>query len=366
MTYQNSITNLLSLLYQERKLIAYVYEAKSEKRIFTAAELLPLCQGNGERLERLIHHGILQERLGKYELKTSVFEFLALSLGELSTSRYLQFELDAFQDYLQHLPENSSPLSVSTQLSSAVRKLEQGLSDAWKDYEKHPDSEKKEALQKMIRNMRSMIWEDDKIEVYKQEELESLLIHLEELMKEVVQKLKENKYERTQVPATALLQQRINHLKDLQAQGKTLAYSNLQVLLEDQPAIWLESPVISRPRIATSQLYQAQALGILQRIHNKKKKNIPIPDTSLPNSLPQVEKGDVPRWDLHAFKKSFEATDKDLFIFIQEYDFPQEITAAEKLSLFLQLVDQFGSEWNQTQTHSTYDGVQYLQIFSKH
>lgn len=273
MAHQQSISEFLILLYQERILIADLYKKRANKRLYLKSELLKLCRENTERLDRLLQWEVLKPRSGKFELNQSLLESFSVLLRLPTTSSTFSQLTQEFKDHVHAMGKGSAHSDLLFRGKTLIRKLEESMLHGLEQQEISHDLGGIEKWIDDINELRSYLWGEQKIEIYRDVEMDALIQDLEQLLRESLKSLGNMRrgLEKGRI-GEDLLQTKMRKLRGLQKMGQLLERTNLNALLANKHPVLLENVETFRPRIASQQVKNKSSLAFLAKFNKKGKK----------------------------------------------------------------------------------------------
>ena len=254
-------------------LIADLYEKRTYKRLYLKSELLKLCRENPERLDKLIQWEVLKPRQGKFELNQSLLEsFSALLRLPTSAPRFslLMKELKESESVSR---QSLGQTPVLAKRKTLLRNLEESILQALEEAAINHDVEAIEKLANEFRQLRSFLWEEKGLRVYRDVEMDGLIQDLEQLLQEALNSLENIKEGLGKGRSTTdSLQTKMMKLTGLQRGGKLRTQTNLEMILNSKHPLLLEQAETFKPRITSQQLKEKSSLNFLSKFNKKAKK----------------------------------------------------------------------------------------------
>lgn len=83
------------------------------------------------------------------------------------------------------------------------------------------------------------------------------------------------------------------------------------------------------------------------------------------DELLQTETEEEIQINLEEVKNAFLAGSHDLFAFVTHYDFRKEVSFADRVTLYSQLISQYEDKFKVTDQYNEKDNIAYLLVFPK-
>lgn len=273
LAHQQSISDFLILLYQERILITDLFEKRGHKRLFLKSELLKLCRDNSERLDKLIQGEILKPRLGRFELNQSLLESFSVLLRLPSTSDRFTHFVEELRGQVEATHQTAGKLEFLHRRKNLIRNIEESVLQALERAARSQDKNSIEKLAGEIKELQNYVWQEKGLKIYRDIELDGLIQDLGQLLQEGLNSL-ENILTGLQKGKSKdrLLHIKMMKLSELQRTGSLENQTNLKTLLETKHPVLLEQVETLRPRISSQQLFHKSSLVFLSKVKKKSKK----------------------------------------------------------------------------------------------
>lgn len=274
MAHQQSITELLIILYQERILIAELYEKREQKRLYQKSEILSMCRENEERLDRLLQGEILKPRGGSFELNQSLIESFTTLLKLPSSYLPFSFLISELKRELSELKTGPEihDLAILHKVKRLFRNLEESFIHELEREQVILQEESINMLSKKALDLQAFIWQEHNLQIYRDSELEVLIQDLSQLLREGLKSL-ENLSNRLCSGKTSQYEflQKLNFWKNNKAQSDFFKNTNFEEVMKQYDSLLLDELQNYRPRI-TSQQIRTKAASKL--ISNSRKRRL--------------------------------------------------------------------------------------------
>lgn len=387
----DKIEELLSELYQHRKLFSALFERRMSE--ITEEAVFELIDGSSEKLERLAAFGLLVRTPGHIKLADQLQDFFCeyMEVDETVHVLYIQENLDEIrklsgywlkdrQDrYLLRIKKHLRGILRITALN--VKTLRANMEETYttegnfelKKEKLEEVRSQRDALEGVIRAVEAML--DDRLffrtaadeELLQIVHLLKVMLHesrhnLIEIQHKVISYL--NHIERRAAVVDKVL--RLKMLKDrhyLQQQTDFYLQAGRNA---DLPRIYNE-PL--RTRISLNELQQEEAMQELVLRVREKLKYRKFLEQNRAGELPEsVFSGDEQienRINLYALKNIFLKRSGDLFSFVMEHDFEESINHAERIGVFCQLASRFAAEFDFPEETKAVGDLEIAVVYAK-
>ncbi|MEO1215914.1 MAG: hypothetical protein AAFY45_20425 [Bacteroidota bacterium] len=250
MTDKQSIADWIGLLYQERKLIDFILLQSRERLLFSKEELLPFCRNNPERFQRLLDQNFLQEKGGNFAASVVLIEF--------SGSNEIAFSLDAYiqeiSDRLQNLQQGND--RHISEWKRCLYQVEEVFLIKAEELSVERNQKEVNHFQQQIRELRIILL-DEKLAGIISEEVEILYLELRQGLKELEQSM--NRISQgIEIPFN-------QKLRSIKNQKELTSKKEVQELMKNQHAFFLDQTLQIKPRISSTDLEAEEALYTLAK-----------------------------------------------------------------------------------------------------
>ena len=378
---------LLSEMFVKRKSLAYRYDYALE-----------MVDYKEEKLQFLIDHSVIYKNGDFLELATQYLDFFENVLGvneEINTSyineniRSVRENIDYFlnekneirrYNYLRFIKNTFKKIALST-LKNVVD-LRRNIDTTFKNEPNYKNKKAKlENLDRKRRDILDLIHQTETLisseektffKAALDEELNSIIIQVKhdliecshnliETEKQIIEFLNQIKYQSGIIEKL----RKVKYLKDqfiIQAGTdikKVLSQHNLLVF-EKQPTYPVK---LSPDFLATDEAFEA-IKRISSRIKTKAEIKIPVAENISRDQLDTQIQEEV-LINLEEVKNNFMATGNNLFNFLMNYDFLKEVSFAERVTLYCQLISQYEELFEITSSYETFQDIEYTLVYPK-
>ncbi len=115
--------------------------------------------------------------------------------------------------------------------------------------------------------------------------------------------------------------------------------------------------------LSTDEAFEA-IKRISGRIKTKAKIKIPVAENISRDQLDTQIQEEV-LINMEEVKNNFMATGNNLFNFLMNYDFLKEVSFAERVTLYCQLISQYEEIFDITSTYETFQDIEYTLVYPK-
>ena len=392
----NSVDEIIKILGRANKLIAGMFE-KRTLVVFRYSEALSLMDDDENRLCLLIEKEVIHQNGMYVELDERFLEFFELLLeanedintasidDNLSQLRenmdyYLQENISQRQkNYLREVKSIFRRIAKIT-LRNAVL-LQYSIDSTYKNEPNYRIKiAKLENLDKKRINIQRFIFEVEKIILKKDliffnramdDELSGILLHLREDLQTTSHHLIKCQQDvinfLNQIRVNIVLVEKIRKVKYLRDQMVLKAKSNLVDILKNDTSILIEGNTSSIFRLSLNYLASDSAKDVLLKvnrsvIYGRSKTSVQAKAFNESDLIEQVDRLDYINLDnimLHFF-----ASDDELFPFVLNYKFNQEVDMEKRITIFCQLVSIYEPQLDIKDEYGNYDKYEYARVFA--
>ena len=353
LTYKHSISETISLLYQERKLINFLLERRDEAVLFSQNELLRHGRNNPESLQRLFQLGILQGHKDAAYINQSFFAWLNLS-KPFKEEKLWDFQLIVFEHLFELL--DPTPLELA-ELKRAFQNLEEFVLEEAEQIILISDKQQALVFNEKVQELRQkIIAASGKYEL--EDELQLLIRQSLITLKSIALSLS-SFYEQ----AHTAFHLKLKKIKQLKDQAKLNAKSEALQYLEKEASLNMEPLGIHKFQLSLDYLAGTQVRPLLKYI--KKLGSSPQKESKL--SKPELElEAREDNWiGLWELKESFEGSKKDLYSFLAEQEFLGKHSENMLKEYFFLLTQSFGAGWRWTEENVSVEGKTFPKVYAK-
>ena len=378
---------LLSEMFVKRKSLAYRYDFALE-----------MVDYKEEKLQFLIDHSVIYKNGDYLELDTQYLEFFENVLGvneEINTSYinenirsirenivYLLNEKNEIRkyNYLRFIKNTFKKIGLSTIRN--VVDLRRNIDTTFKNEPNYRNKKSKlENLDRKRLDIKDLIeqteflisnQEETFFKSALDEELKLIIIQLKrdliecshnliETEKQIIEFLNQIKYQSGVIEKL----RKIKYLKDQFIIG---ASTDIEEVLDKRNLVIFEKhptyPVkLSADFLATDEAFET-IKRISGRIKTKAEIKIPVAENISRDELDTQIQEEI-LINLEEVKNNFLASGNNLFNFLMNYDFLKEVSFAERVTLYCQLISQYENMLEITSTYETYQDIEYTLVYPK-
>ncbi|MEM6802444.1 MAG: hypothetical protein AAF696_13630 [Bacteroidota bacterium] len=333
LSYKHSISETISLLYQERKLINFLLEQAGERLIFSQNELLRFGRNNPESLQRLFQVGILYGQKDTTYLNQAFFSWAKLP-DSLTQGNLWELHLDHL-DQLLEIPHLTHPeirevkviLQSVKEISFDQAELILLGSDKQTAWDFH--LKVRELIQKIVLAAGKSTQED---------ELQLLVWQVLHTLKSISQTLL-TFYKQAHTD----FHRKLKRIKQLKDQGNLDRNSKEIQYIEEESSLFFE-PTQSAKLILSPRQLAGEKISNLLKL-KKGLGNITKTARSKPADEGSLQMFEKEKLDLLELKEAFEATKQDLYSFLSEQESLKEHAGEGIREYFFLLSQSFGANW---------------------
>lgn len=388
---------LLTEMFEKRKILSFRY-----------SDALALLKDDENRLKLLIEKEVIHQNGNFVELDARFMDFFELLLEaneEINTA-----VIDENIEYLHELMDYYLKERIATRKASYVRNikitfqkiarttirnimnLQTSIDNAFKHeptYQikiaKLENLDKKRInIQQLIDTTENLILHDER-QFFQQatdDELNRILLELRRELQLSAHSLIRAQQDiinyLNQIKSQVILVEKIRRVKYLQDQFELRAKSNLAEILESEHSILLEGTAPSSFKLSINYLNSDEARPIILKVM----KNLQHRETIRSNEAGAFSDEDLASQSMYqetisleetvgnyiqaqteAMWKDATAQPEDLFSFLMQYPFRQEVSEEERTTLFCQIVSLYESQFRISEEFGIYKNYEYARIY---
>lgn len=387
----DKIEELLSELYQHRKLFAALFERRmsdiSEEAVYD------LIDGSSEKIDRLSAYELLVRTPGHIKLADQLHDFFCeyMEVDETVHVHFIQENLDEIrklsgywlkdrQDrYLLRIKKHLRGIIRITGLN--VKTLRSNMEETYTtegNFELKKDKleevrRQRDALEGVIRAVEHMLDDSLFFRTASDEEMLQIIHRLKVMLHESRHNLIEiqhkvisylNHIERRAAVVDKVL--RLKMLKDRHYLQQQTDFYLQAKRSNDLPYVYNE-PLRSRLSLADIQQEESMqelVLKVREKLNYRKHLEQNLAG-DLPESAFSGEEQEENRINLYALKNIFLKRSGDLFSFVMEHEFDEPQSDAERIGIFCQLASRFSAEFEFPDETRTADGIEVAVVYGK-
>jgi hypothetical protein len=394
MLHFNNIKELLNLLARTKELLTEMFE---KRKSFAYKYEMALELADEEVVEILIAKGVLRQSGAYIELDEQYLGFFEqiLEVNEEINTAYIQENIGQVKQNINfYLQENNEQRKYSylKQVKSAMRKigritlrniidLNRNIENAFKSEPNYKIKivrlesfdQKRKDIQQLIEQTERMILGEEEQTFFKtamDDELKyitsQLRLKLTEARHNLIETQKQVIEFLNQVKFQSRLVEKIKQVKYLKDQFELKAKTNLVEVLQKSNAVNFESKPAYPLRLSLDNLQTDEARNSIEKVAFKlkqgKRNALPVAE-GISDAYLQTETEEEIFINLQAMRNGFAASNKNLYQFVMEYNYPRTVLLDEKLTIFCQLVSMYELEFSVTDDYGKENQIEYAMVF---
>lgn len=394
----DTIKEFIEILYKERKVIDFLFTKR--KRTVSYENLLSFVDYNSDKIEYLLDEEILIKSGNSIELNDELKDFFEKfsNATEDINNEYTSGLIADLKTKTEIFAEEKKPdkrdeyllkikiilRKIGKNIFGNINQIRKNINDDFiteKNYKikkiKLEDYSKKAGqIEMLISNVKSLLRSSDWEYFLKIAEDNALLYIITDLRKDIslawinfgdiTQKIIDF---HNQIRQQSDFYKKIQIIKRLKDKRILTENSNIEKVILNQNALFLSenqrfSTQLSIPYLQTDDAYYS----ILKVKQNYKKKNAKSKQNianEIANERFKEKKKTVTTISPAKLKQLFLATDNELFDFIQNYDFNEELSLEQKTTLFCKIASQYNDELKHTGEYVDFNNIEYAVIKAK-
>lgn len=398
MNHFNSIRELLNTLSRGHKLLAEMFEQR--KSLHYRYELaLELMDGNEDVIKLLLSKNIIRQNGTLLELDDNFLKFFEeiLEVNEDINTSYINENIrqvkDEYMLYFLQASTDSERFKYLKAVKSALRKigritmrnivdLNRNIENAFKTEPTYKIKLSKlenyklklEAIQQMIVQTEKLL-NEDALTFFKtatDEELKyiktELILDLTESRQNLIETRKQIIEYINQVKYQSKFIEKLRQLKYLRDQFEIKHKTNIIEVLSKTHSLAFEAKPFYSLKLSLESLQQEDVRKIIKKVINNYHTGV-SPRKLVAENLTavdlKVETEKEIHINLYEVKKNFKTSGKHLFDYIYEYKFPREVSFAERVTIYCQMISIFEDEFVISENFELHDKVEYALIYPK-
>ncbi|MEO8149537.1 MAG: hypothetical protein ABI723_17990 [Bacteroidia bacterium] len=375
-------------MFEKRKSLLYKYEYA-----------LDLMEGNEDVIKLLLSKNIIIQSGTLLELDDQFLKFFEeiLEVNEEINTSYINENIrqvkDEYMLYYLQAKTDSERFTYLKRIKSALRKigritmrnivdLNRNIDNAFKlepnykiklsKLENH--KLKLEAIQLMIVQTEKLLNEDE-LTFFKtatDEELKyirtELILDLTESRQNLIETRKQIIEYINQVKYQTKFIEKLRQLKYLRDQFEIKHKTNIFEVLSNSHSIAFEVKPLYSLKLSIERLQQDEVYQLIKKVSSKYKSGI-NPKKLVSENLSEDDMKSETEKEIHInlreVKKNFAASGKHLFEYISEYEFPREVSFAERVTIYCQMISIFEDEFEVSESFKRQDQIEYALVYPK-
>ncbi|MBN9349342.1 MAG: hypothetical protein J0H55_01545 [Chitinophagaceae bacterium] len=375
-------------MFEQRKSLHYRFELA-----------LDLMDGNEDVIKLLLSKNIIRQNGNLLELDDQFLKFFEeiLEVNEEINTSYINESIrqvkDEYMAYYLQAASDSERFKYLKAVKSALRKigrttmrnivdLNRNIDNAFKletnykiklsKLENH--RVKMEAIQQMIVQTEKLLNEealtffktatDEELKYIKTElilELTESRHNLIETRKQIIEYINQIKYQSKFI-------EKLRKLKYLRDQFEIKHKTNINEVLSNTHSLAVETKTFYSLKLSLEKLQQDGVYQLIKKVSSKFKSGI-NPKKNAAENLSEDDLRNETEKEIHInlrqVKKKFATSDKNLFDFISEYQFPKEVSYDERVTIYCQMISLFESEFEVSENFERQDILEYALVYPK-
>lgn len=394
MLHFTNIKELLNLLARTKELLTEMFE---KRKSFAYKYEMALELADEEVVEILIAKGVLRQSGAYIELDEQYLGFFEqiLEVNEEINTAYIQENIGQVKQNINfYLQENNEQRKYSylKQVKSAMRKigritlrniidLNRNIENAFKSEPNYKIKivrlesfdQKRKDIQQLIEQTERMILGEEEQTFFKtamDDELKyitsQLRLKLTEARHNLIETQKQVIEFLNQVKFQSRLVEKIKQVKYLKDQFELKAKTNLVEVLQKSNAVNFEAKPAYPLRLSLDNLQTDEARNSIEKVALKlkqgKRNALPVAE-GISDAYLQTETEEEIFINLQAMRNGFAASNKNLYQFVMEYNYPRTVLMDEKLTIFCQLVSMYELEFSVTDDYGKENQIEYAMVY---
>jgi hypothetical protein len=385
------IEELLSELYQHRKLLAALFERRmtevSEEAVFE------LIDGSSEKLERLAAYELLVRTPGHVKLADDLESFFSeyMEVDETVHVLYIQEhlnEIKRLQDYWLQDRQERYLLRIRKQLRGIIRITALNVKTLRNNMEETYTTEgnfdlkrkkledvrnQRDALEAVIRAVERMLEDDMFFRSASDEEMLQIVHMLKLVLRESRHNLIEIQHKviayLNHIERRAAVVDKVLRLKMLKDRHYLQQQSDFHRVAEAGMGLPLAGNEALRSRLSLSAMRDEEVLQeLVLKVRARLKLRTQLAQNlagEMPEGVLAAEESVENTINLYALKNIFLKRSGDLFSFVMEHDFEEPITEDGRIGVFCQLASRFAAELEFSDETREFDGIEVAVVHGK-
>jgi hypothetical protein len=375
-------------MFEKRKSLSYKYEYALE-----------VMEGNEDVIKLLVSKNIIRQSGNLLELDDQFLKFFEdiLEVNEEINTSYINENIrqvkDEYMLYFLQATTDSERFKYLKAVKSALRKigritmrnmvdLNRNIENAFKTEPNYKIKLSKlenhklklEAIQQMIVQTEKLLNEDE-LTFFKtatDEELKyiktELILDLTESRQNLIETRKQIIEYINQIKYQSKFIEKLRQLKYLRDQFEIKHKTDIIEVLSNTHSLAFEAKPFYSLKLSLENLQQDGVYQLIKKISGKYKSGI-NPKKLIAENLSaddlKVETEKEVHINLHEVKKNFATSDKHLFDYIYEYEFPREVSFAERVTIYCQMISIFEDEFQVSENFERQDKIEYALVYPK-
>ena len=398
MNHFNSIRELLNTLSRGNKILAEMFEKR--KLLYKYDYALDILDGDKDNVVKLLlSKNIIRQNGNLLELDDQFLKFFEeiLEVNEEINTSYIHESIrqvkDEYMLYYLQATSDSERFKYLKDVKSALRKigrttmrnivdLNRNIENAFKTEPNYKTKLSKlenhklklEAIQQMIVQTEKLLNEDE-LTFFKtatDEELKhiktELILNLTESRQNLIETRKQIIEYINQIKYQSKFIEKLKQLKYLRDQFEIKHKTNINEVLSNTHSLAFEMKPFYSLKLSLENLQRDDIYQLIKKISSKYKSGIYTKKLAAENLSSEELKSETEKEihiNLHELKKNFATSGKHLFDFIYEYQFPREVSFAERVTIYCQMISIFEEEFEVSENFEKQDNIEFALVYPK-
>lgn len=375
-------------MFEKRKSLAYKYDYA-----------LDLMEGKEDEIKLLLSKNIIRQNGNLLELDDQFLKFFEeiLEVNEEINTSYINENIKQVKEeymlYYLQASSDSERFKYLKAVKSALRKigrttlrniidLNRNIENAFKTEPTYKIKllklenykSKLEAIQQLIVQTEILLNEDELtfFKTANDEELKhiktDLILQLTESRQNLIETRKQIIEYINQIKYQSKFIEKLKQLKYLRDQFEIRHKTNIYQVISNNHSIVFERKPQYSLKLSLEVLQQDDVYQLIKKTSSTYKTKIRFKKTAAEILSFEDLKNDVEKEfhiDLYELKHQFIPSKSHLFQFILKYEFPREVSFAERVTIYCQLISIFEDELNILETYEKIDCLEYAIVYPK-
>ncbi len=398
MNHFNSIRELLNTLSRGNKILAEMFEKR--KLLYKYDYALDILDGDKDNVVKLLlSKNIIRQNGNLLELDDQFLKFFEeiLEVNEEINTSYIHESIrqvkDEYMLYYLQATSDSERFKYLKDVKSALRKigrttmrnivdLNRNIENAFKTEPNYKTKLSKlenhklklEAIQQIIVQTEKLLNEDE-LTFFKtatDEELKhiktELILNLTESRQNLIETRKQIIEYINQIKYQSKFIEKLKQLKYLRDQFEIKHKTNINEVLSNTHSLAFEMKPFYSLKLSLENLQRDDIYQLIKKISSKYKSGINTKKLAAENLSSEELKSETEKEihiNLHELKKNFATSGKHLFDYIYEYQFPREVSFAERVTIYCQMISIFEEEFEVSENFEKQDNIEFALVYPK-
>ena len=398
MNHFNSIRELLNTLNRGHKLLAEMFE-KRKSLSYKYDYALDVMEGNEDAIQLLISKNIIRQNGTLLELDDQFLKFFEeiLEVNEEINTSYINENIrqvkDEYMLYYLQATTDSERFRYLKAVKSALRKigritrrnivdLNRNIENAFKTEPNYKIKLSKlenhklklAAIQQMIEQTEKLLNQDE-LTFFKtatDEELKyirtQLILDLTESRQNLIETRKQIIEYINQIKYQSKFIEKLRQLKYLRDQFEIKHKTNIIEVLTNTHSLAFEAKPFYSLKLSLENLQQDEVYQLIKKVISRYKSGINPLKRSAENLSADDMKSETEKEihiNLREVKRNFAVSGRHLFSYISDYPFEREVSFAERVTIYCQMISIFEDEFEVSETFERQNQIEYAIVYPK-